>query len=257
MLTNQDIWEIALQQSAYDCNCSPEDFLAEQNVVTVSQKHPLARKYLELPLCCDLVSYGSNIVAQASEKIVPIVREFVDRYPVEHCFETPNMHVLDERLRPFGQKICFMAEYFLPDIDMLKALPCDYEIQILRQEDFAELYLPQWSNALCEKRKNLDVLGMGAYDNGNLIGLAGCSADCEMMYQIGVDVLPEYRRRGIASALTSRLALEILALDKAPFYCAAWSNLKSVRNAIHCGFRPAWVEMTAKDISFVEGMNRG
>ncbi len=257
MLTNQDIWEIALQQSAYDCNCSPEDFLAEQNVVTVSQKHPLARKYLDLPLCCDLVSYGSNIVAQASEKIVPIVREFVDRYPVEHCFETPNMHVLDERLRPFGQKICFMAEYFLPDIDMLKALPCDYEIQILRQEDFAELYLPQWSNALCEKRKNLDVLGMGAYDNGNLIGLAGCSAECEMMYQIGVDVLPEYRRRGIASALTSRLALEILALDKAPFYCAAWSNLKSVRNAIHCGFRPAWVEMTAKDISFVEGMNRG
>ncbi len=256
MLTNQDIWEIALQQSAYDCNCSPKDFLAEQNVVTVSQKHPLARKYLDLPLRCDLVSYGSNIVAQASEKIVPVVREFVDRYPAEHCFETPNMHVLDERLRPFGQKICFMAEYFLPDIDILKALPCDYEIQILRQEDFAELYLPQWSNALCEKRKNLDVLGMGAYDHGKLIGLAGCSADCEMMYQIGVDVLPEYRRRGIAFALTSRLALEILALDKVPFYCAAWCNLKSVRNAIHCGFRPAWVEMTAKDISFVDGMNR-
>ncbi len=256
MLTNQDIWEIALQQSAYDCNCSPKDFLAEQNVVTVSQKHPLARKYLDLPLRCDLVSYGSNIVAQASEKIVPVVREFVDRYPVEHCFETPNMHVLNEQLRPFGQKICFMAEYFLPDIDILKALPCDYEIQILRQEDFAELYLPQWSNALCEKRKNLDVLGMGAYDHGKLIGLAGCSADCEMMYQIGVDVLPEYRRRGIAFALTSRLALEILALDKVPFYCAAWCNLKSVRNAIHCGFRPAWVEMTAKDISFVDGMNR-
>lgn len=256
MLTNQDIWEIALGQSAYDCNCSPKDFLAEQNVVTVSQKHPLARKYLDLPLCCDLVSYGSNIVAQASEKIAPIVREFVDRYPVEHCFETPNMHVLNERLQPFGQKICFMAEYFLPDIDKLKALSCDYEIQILRQEDFAELYLPQWSNALCEKRKNLDVLGMGAYDHGKLIGLAGCSADCEMMYQIGVDVLPEYRRRGIASALTSRLALEILALDKVPFYCAAWSNLKSVRNAIRCGFRPAWVEMTAKDISFVDGMNR-
>ncbi len=256
MLTNQDILEIALRQSAYDCNCSPKDFLAERNVVTVSQKHPLARKYLDLPLCCDLVSYGSNIVAQASEKIVPVVREFVDRYPVEHCFETPNMHVLNERLRPFGQKICFMAEYFLPDIDILKALPCDYEIQILQQEDFAELYLPQWSNALCEKRKNLDVLGMGAYDNGNLIGLAGCSADCEMMYQIGMDVLPEYRRRGIASALTSRLALEILALDKVPFYCAAWSNLKSVRNAIHCGFRPAWVEMTAKDISFVDEMNR-
>ena len=256
MMTNQEIWEIALQQSAYDCNCSSEDFLAEQNVVTISQKHPLARKYLDLPLSCDLVSYGSNIVAQASEEIAPIVRQYIDRYPVEHCFETPNMHILDEQLRPFNQKICFMAEYFLPDVNAVKELPCDYELRVLHQEDFVSLYLPQWSNALCEDRKHLDVLGVGAYDNGKLIGLAGCSADCEMMYQIGVDVLPEYRRKGIASALTSRLALEILALDKVPFYCAAWCNIKSVRNAIRSGFRPAWVAMTAKNTEFVDSMNR-
>ena len=256
MLTNQEIWTIALQQSAYDSGCLPEDFLKAENVVTISQKHPFARKYLKLPLSCDLVSYGSNIVAQASEEIAPLVRQYIDRYPVEHCFETPNLHVLDEMLRPYGQKICFMAEYFLPDVDAVKELPCEYELRVLHQEDFATLYLPQWSNALCEDRKHLDVLGVGAYDDGKLIGLAGCSADCEMMYQIGVDVLPEYRRKGIASALTSRLALKILSLDKVPFYCAAWCNIKSVRNAICSGFRPAWVAMTAKEISFVDQMNR-
>ena len=255
MLTNQDIWRIALQQSAYDCNCEPEDFLKTENVVTISKKHPLARSYLQLPLSCDLVSYGSNIVAHASREIAPLVRQYIDRYPVEHCFETPNMHVLEELLRPFGQRICFMAEYFLPDVDVLREMPCDYELRVLHQEDFKNLYLPQWSNALSNSRKHLDVLGVGAYDEGKLIGLAGCSADCEMMYQIGVDVLPEYRRKGIASALTSRLAMEILALDKVPFYCAAWCNIKSVRNAIRSGFRPAWVAMTAKDISFVDEMN--
>lgn len=255
MMTNEDIWRIALQQSAYDCNCSPEDFLSAQNVVTISKKNPLVRKYLDLPLGCDLVSYGTNIVAQASEEIAPLVRQYIDRYPVEHCFETPNLHVLDELLRPYGQTICFMAEYFLPDVDAVKEIPCGYELRVLHQEDFASLYLPKWSNALCEKRKHLDVLGVGAYDDGKLIGLAGCSADCEMMYQIGVDVLPEYRRKGIASALTSRLAVEILALDKVPFYCAAWCNIKSVRNAIRSGFRPAWVAMTAKDAEFVDSMN--
>ncbi len=249
-LTNQDIRNIALQQSAYDCNCTAEDFLKEQNVVTISREHPLARKYLKFPMSCDLVSYGSNIVAQTSPELAPFVQKYIDRYPVEHCFETPNMHVLDELLRPFGQKICFMAEYFLPDVDALRELPCDYELRVLYQQDFASLYLPQWSNALCEKRKQLDVLGVGAYDNGKLIGLAGCSADCEQMYQIGVDVLPEYRRKGIASALTSRLSLEILALGKVPFYCAAWCNIKSVRNAIRSGFRPAWVEITAKSIGY-------
>ena len=255
-MTNEDIWRIALQQSAYDSGCLPEDFLAEKNVVTISKAHPLARKYLKLPLSCDLVSYGSNIVAQASEEIAPLVQRYIDRYPVEHCFETPNLHVLDDLLRPFGQKICFMAEYFLPDVEAVKALPCDYELRILHQEDFAGLYQPQWSNALCEERKHLDVLGVGAYDDGVLIGLSGCSADCEEMYQIGVDVLPAYRRKGIASALTSRLALEILALGKVPFYCAAWSNIKSVRNALKCGFRPAWVELTARTKEFVDEMNK-
>ena len=99
------------------------------------------------------------------------------------------------------------------------------------------------------------MLGVGAYDDGKLIGLAGCSADCEMMYQIGVDVLPKYRRKGVASAVTGRLALEILALDKVPFYCAAWCNIPSVRNAVKSGFSPAWVELTARDIDFVNEMN--
>ena len=76
MLTNQEIWTIALQQSAYDSGCLPVDFLKAENVVTISQKHPQARKYLKLPLSCDLVSYGTNIVAQASEEKTKGCTEF-------------------------------------------------------------------------------------------------------------------------------------------------------------------------------------
>ena len=100
------------------------------------------------------------------------------------------------------------------------------------------------------------MLGLGAYDGQKLIGLAGCSADCGEMWQIGIDVLPEYRRAGVASALTSGLALEIVKRGKAPFYCAAWSNIKSVRNAVRCGFRPAWVELTAREAGFVAKQNQ-
>ena len=257
VMTNQDILQIALQQSAYDCNCAPDDFLKNENVTVISRENPKARKYLKLPLSCDLTSYGNNIVAQGKEELLPLIREYIDRYPVEHCFETPNLHILGDILKPYGQKICFMAEYFLPDVNALRPLECVYELRILHPEDFADLYVPQWSNALCTDRKHLDVLGVGAYDGETLIGLAGCSADCDTMYQIGVDVLPEYRQQGIASALTSRLAMEILALGKVPFYCAAWSNIRSVRNAIRSGFRPAWVCMTAKSADFVNSMNRG
>jgi len=75
------------------------------------------------------------------------------------------------------------------------------------------------------------------------------------MWQIGVDVLPDYRRKGVASALTSRLALEILKRGKVPFYCCAWSNLSSAKNAVNSGFRPAWVEMTVKPAAYVDEMN--
>jgi predicted GNAT family acetyltransferase len=76
------------------------------------------------------------------------------------------------------------------------------------------------------------------------------------MWQIGIDVLPEYRRQGIASCLTSQLALEVINRNIVPFYCCAWSNIKSVRNAIKSGFRPAWVQITAKSMDYIADMNK-
>ncbi len=254
-MTQKEIWNIALRQSAYDCNCEPEDFLSDKHKVTISKKNDKARKYLPLPFECDMVSYGNSIVAQTSRRIAEVVDKYLSRYVASHALETPNIHVLDDMLEPYGLKVCFMAEYFLPDLDALHEIPCKYELKVLHKEDFKDLYLPEWSNALCEKRRELDVLGVGAYDGDKLVGLAGCSADCEDMYQIGIDVLPEYRRQGIAASLTSRLALEILKIGKVPFYCTAWCNLRSARNALKCGFRPAWAELTARDIDFVNKSN--
>lgn len=255
-MTNSEILKIALAQSAIDAGCHPEDFLKNENVVVTSKVHSDARKYLTLPFDCNLISYGSNIVASVREDCREAVTDYINRYPVEHCFETPNLHVLNDAMEEKGMRVCFMAEYFLPDVNALKTLNCPYELRMLGPADFEYLYLPQWSNALCEQRKHLDVLGVGAYDGDKLVGFAGCSADCDSMWQIGVDVLPEYRRQGIASAVTSSLAVEILKRGKVPFYCAAWSNVKSVRNAIRCGFRPAWVELTVKPKDFVAEMNK-
>ena len=258
-MNNQEILKIAMEQSAVDLCADARDFEKHENVVVFSQKREEARRYLKLPFSCQLVSYGNNIVASVSPEFREVIEKYINSYQVEHLFETPHMHVLNEALVAYGQKICFMAEYFLPDVDALRQRTVGdagpYKIKLLTQTDFTDLYLPEWSNALCEKRKELDVLGVGAYDGDKLVGLAGCSADCDTMWQIGVDVLPEYRRQGIASALTSRLAIEILNRGKVPFYCAAWCNVKSVRNAIKSGFRPAWVEMTAKSCETVDGMN--
>ena len=231
-------------QSATDCGCSPSDFFGRENVFVESCVTAGARAYLKQPLACNLVFYGHNIVACVRSDLRAVVAEYCNGRVAYQCFETPALHELDRALAPFGVRSKYMAEYFLPDPARIEELACGYLVRPLFPGDFQSLYFPCWSNALCADRPERDMLCMGAYDGETLVGLAGASADCESMWQIGVDVLPEYRRRGIASALTSRLTKEIFSRGKIPFYCAAWSNLRSVNNAIKCGFYPAWAELT-------------
>lgn len=244
-MTQDEIWQTAMAQSAVDLNCRPEDFLSTENVIVRSGVRDGYRSYLHLPFFCNLVTYGNNIVASVSAEAESAVRSYLEKREFYTCFETPAILLLEEAFRPLGHRLCFMAEYFLPELSSLRECACNYELRVLGPADFAGLYVPQWEHALSPNRPESDVLGVGAYDGGRLVGLAACSADCATMWQIGVDVLSEYRRQGIASAMTARLTQEILARGKVPFYCAAWSNLKSVRNALKVGFRPAWMELTA------------
>lgn len=49
-----------------------------------------------------MISYGNNIVASVTEKYRPIVSDYINRFPVAHCFETPNLHVVDDAMRKEG-----------------------------------------------------------------------------------------------------------------------------------------------------------
>ncbi len=249
-MTNEEILQTALAQSAIDCACAPGDFLKPGHTLTLSRPNRLARRYLVLPHVCSFVTYGSAVVATAGEAYLDAAKRCLALFPPEagayRLFETPGLHEVERIFAPLGGTIRHMAEYFLPDLDLMKPQKCPFETKILTQKDFSALYTPTWSNALCEQRRELDKMGVGAYNNGALVGLAGCSADCESMWQIGIDVLPTYRRRGVAAALVTALALEVIERGKVPFYCAAWSNLPSVRTALRSGFRPAWAELTVK-----------
>lgn len=263
--SNADIIEVAMKQSAIDMNCTTRDFLHSENKVVISKKNSNARRYLELPFAANIVSYGNNIVASCSPKLHKIVEEYISSFAWYRCFETPNMHVLSEKIRPLGFDICFMAEYWLPNMsasfftenkNFYSKNDFEFETKILEPRDFQNLYLPEWSNALSKDRRDLDVIAVGAFCNEKLVGLAGCSADCDTMWQIGVDVLPDFRRKGIASTITSKLANETLHRAKIPFYCCAWSNIISARNAIRSGFRPAWCELTIKSLEEIEKINK-
>ena len=91
MWTYEESLRVAREQSAVDMNCAPGDVLAARSKGVHSMPHPGARRYLALPFSCNLVSYGNHIVASVSPEAEPVVRAYIDAYPAEHCFETPDL----------------------------------------------------------------------------------------------------------------------------------------------------------------------
>lgn len=81
MFDNREILRIALEQSAADMGCKPEDFLGTRAKVFVSRPNERARCYLKLPLPCDLVSYGGCVIASAEERYIPLVESYIKSTP--------------------------------------------------------------------------------------------------------------------------------------------------------------------------------
>jgi GNAT superfamily N-acetyltransferase len=103
-------------------------------------------------------------------------------------------------------------------------------------------------------------LGHGAYPKtpfmvaavvkcgGQIAGIAAAWADCDVMWQIGVDTLPEYRRRGIGKAAVSAVTEYLLEHGVIPYYSTLESNTASRATAAALGYKPAWVELNAREL---------
>lgn len=160
-MTNREVWQAAMEQSALDINCDPSDFLSGEHVIVKSCVGPAARKYYKEPIACNLVSYGNNIVASVRDEYREIVREYIEKFEWYHCFETPNMHWLNARLWEKGQKVCFMAEYFLPDMAKLRPLSCKYELGILDSGDLGIYMYPNGETLCVRTGRNWMCWGLG------------------------------------------------------------------------------------------------
>ena len=90
-----------------------------------------------------------------------------------------------------------------------------------------------------------------AVDGDAIMGMAGCSEDGPHWQQIGIDVLPEYRSKGIGSYLVSLLTNKIIEMGDVPFYGTAAANEQSQNIALNCGCRPAWVETEAEKLNTI------
>jgi len=230
-------------------NCNKKDFLTEENVLTESALIEGRRRYSDEKYFFHMVTLGKNAVVTSDSCLHPFLLEFL-KDQTGHClFEIPKLLELERELGKYSYTLTPTYHMFLP----CKKTEAKNDLQVKWYYD--DEILPfygdaRFPNAICEEYLSYrpDRIVVTAMDGDEIIGMAGCSEDAPGWLQIGVDVIPEYRSKGIGTYLVSLLKNKIEEMGAVPFYGTSVSNYHSWNIALNCGFRPAWVEIGASKV---------
>lgn len=235
---------------AADLACHVDDFAGTGVKAVLAQKLPGRRRFPFPQEQLWLVSMDQKIVIACDEGRMPWVQENLLVLDHEDIFTVATMVDCEKLVRESNQ---FMAGPFLKFVcstDALRVAPTPHRVKLLHFEgqEISQLYEYEgFGHALSydQESPRPDVLAIAAEIQGQIIGIAGASADCPDMWQVGVQVKPSFQGRSIGKALVSELTQEILQQGKVPYYSTVLSNLTSQRLAIGLGYWPAWVELYA------------
>ena len=210
-----------------------------------------ARNYLKEKPYCSFLYYGQSLVAVVDEEMQGFIEKYLSENAdyIYRCFDAPQLTNLNNALEKKGYCVAHLAQYFLPDVEYVPDINTEIETKIFVEDEITALYDDKrFTMALDYNRsgERVDMIAIAAYVDGQVVGVAGATNDCKTMWQIGIDVLKEFRFQKIASTLTYLLSIEILKRGVVPFYCCAWSNLASKNTARKAGFKDAWIELTTK-----------
>ena len=245
-----EYYEKLLKQLSVDYNCTPEDLMAKENIITVSKLNEGRRSYCPGVPFLQMVTLGRNTVIMADECLHGFLRGFVRNREGHSLFEFDHLTILNEELKKYGYKIDPTHHMFLPYRNVV--LQERFRVKWLYDSEIDRFYGDErFPNAIsfpvpCPVRP--DRIVCMAFDGDNIMGMTGCSEDAPHWQQIGIDVLPEYRSKGIGSYIVSLLKNRIIENGDVPFYGTASANIPSQNIAFNCGFRPAWTETEAVKI---------
>ena len=239
--------EVMCRQLALDYCCNVEDVADTSNHFSIYYPAEGRRVYKnDDDTILKAAVVDGKILFSGKPAIIEWCREKYSETKGEWFFEPVTIRELESRLSDEGASIkmlhpFYIAEHITPVMTGNYSIKWyeGFEIEKFRGDN-------RWDEALAFSATAPDALAVTAESGDEILGMAGASIDSPMMWQIGINVVDGYRRRGIATALVSLLKNEILSRGKLPFYGTAFSHLASQRVALGSGFVPAWVEMATQ-----------
>lgn len=248
MYTKQEIIQLVKKQLALDFNCNTEAFDEEDTIITENILREGRRIYKNEGAFLKVLCFNGKAVITADKEIIPWCEEKLFDISAPWFFQYSILRCIDKKLNEVGHKIADAHHYYLPNTDKIQVKKF-FQVKWFEQADIKQFQDDdRFDEAFAFEPTHPDVLAVAAMDGEKIMGIAGASADGEDMWQIGIDVLPEYRGRGIATSLVVILKEEILRRGKIPFYGTVESHIYSQNVAINAGFYPAWAELYSKTV---------
>lgn len=275
-MTVEEIKEIWYRQLSYDYSCAVEEIKNKKPVLAKKAYHPHRRIFRGDDCFLKILVVGGKLVVNAEdENFLSKNRIFFENADAAWFFEPDNIRALDKMLAEYGHEVADVHHFYLPlGISLKETAAGEKKIPnpqaiipnfpnpekfesvtgFLHQyeEDELEIFRgdARFKEALSFIETSPDMLAVTWEEKGEILGMAGASADSADMWQIGINVLPAGEHRGLGTFLVTVLKEEILNRGKVPFYGTAESHIRSQRVAVQSGFVPAWAELYTRRSSW-------
>jgi GNAT superfamily N-acetyltransferase len=232
--------------------CHEDDFMREGTNVVVAEVRDGRMKYPMPERSLSIVTLGKGVSISCTTGRIEWAKKSLGGLTREQLFSASTIARVQRHIEQDGQWLAGPIQRYVCSKEDLRAfiIPEEISVTLVERGDIPALYAhDQFRNALSYHIESMrpDVLASVAERHGAVIGIAGASADCDVMWQIGVDVLSEYQGRGIGKALVGTLSQALWKRDIIPYYSTKVSNLQSRQVASSLGYWPAWVDLYAKD----------
>lgn len=257
--TLQDVRETVIKMLAAELSCTKAELTDGQVHITVrkpkAHENPAHRYFDPHPGKIGIASLGIGGIVCVDETHLAWAEEVFGPKPKtnrDELFMPDRMGKMAELVRPEGLLLYGPFPRFAVAHSTLTHVeaPETYSVRVVDQEGADAIgQRAMWHNAIYKdptKTARPTMVAAIAEKDGEIVGVCGASADSPQMWQLGIDVAPEHRGRGLAPALTSAVAEAVLDEGKLPYYGTSASNIPSMRSALAAGFKPTWVEVLSR-----------
>lgn len=252
---NSELVELAAKQLAIDYSCNHTDFLGKKNRVTTSKISDGCRKFKDAPDFFKMSTMGKAVIASVSNEMLGFTTDLFSKFDGKESsllFDGMQLYLINKQLEKFNKTIAVNKIYYLPKTPYKYNLRSGYNIRVFEENDIVKtLYKYEgFSNALTYNAngERHDMIAVCAVNSKNIIGMAGASNDSNLFWQIGIDIIPEFREKGLGVDLVSALTQEVFMHGAIPYYGTWAGNIASQNVARKSGFFPVWSEVIAFDI---------